>query len=323
MKMSGVNIEENTAVYTAFIDSYDGALRARITEKRVNGSKKNTQESWLTFTDKTVTSQREVHSGSVDYKDARFIDFFADETLNGDVAGLGMHIYSGQNTLIEAAYNMDIKTGSGQYLTINSGGGAAIESTNNILSLRRTSAYTATSGTILTFQSSDKNWQGAVGIWNSERNMHLVMYFGDYIMLRSRVEVRSMDVNGDNYRAMRASAFNTSSSRIYKTNIKNLTFDALKQVNQLKVVEYDLKADLAEGIFTNRQVGFISEENMMIATTDMSAINIYKVTSLNTAAIQILDSKVDTHTDRINLLEIENQYLKQKIKQLEDRLDAA
>ncbi|MGG0284133.1 phage tail protein [Peribacillus butanolivorans] len=313
----------NTAVYTAYIDSYDGALRARITEKRVNGVKKNTQERWLTFTDKTITSQREVHSGSVDYKNARFIDFFADETLNGDVAGLGMHIYSGQNTLIEAYYNMNIKTGSSQYLTINSGGGAAIESTNNILSLRRTSAYTSDSGTILTFQSSDKNWQGAVGIWNSERNMHLVTYFGDYIMLRSRTEVRSMDVDGNNYRSMRASAFNTSSSRKFKTNIEHLTFDPLELVNQLKVVEYDLKADLSEGIFNNRQVGFISEDNPEISTTDMSAINIYKVTSINTAAIQMVDSKVKDHSDRINMLEIENQYLKQKIKQLENRLDAA
>ncbi|MFH0070689.1 phage tail protein [Peribacillus sp. NPDC056705] len=310
----------STAVYTAYIDSYDGALRARITEKRVNGVKKNTQERWLTFTDKTITSQREVHSGSVNYKNARFIDFFADETLNGDVAGLGMHIYSGQNTLIEAAYNMEIKTGSSQYLTINTGGGAAIESTNNILSLRRTSAYTADSGTILTFQSSDKNWQGAVGIWNSERNMHLVTYFGDYIMLRSRVEVRSMDVDGNNYRSMRASAFNTSSSRKFKTNIKDLAINPLELVNQLKVVEYDLKADLSEGIFNNRQVGFISEDNLVIATTDMSAINIYKVTSLNTAALQIVDSKVKKHDDRINMLEIENQFLKQKIAILESKI---
>ncbi|MFF2287302.1 phage tail protein [Peribacillus butanolivorans] len=313
----------NTAVYTAYIDSYDGALRARITEKRVNGVKKNTQERWLTFTDKTITSQREVHSGSVDYKNARFIDFFADETLNGDVAGLGMHIYSGQNTLIEASYNMNIKTGSSQYLTINSGGGAAIESTNNILSLRRTSAYTSDSGTILTFQSSDKNWQGAVGIWNSERNMHLVTYFGEYIMLRSRTEVRSMDVEGNNYRSMRASAFNTSSSRKFKTSIEDLTFDPLELVNQLKVVEYDLKADLSEGIFNNRQVGFISEDSPEISTTDMSAINIYKLTAINTAAIQMVDTKVNDHADRINMLEIENQYLKQKIKHLEDRLDAA
>ncbi|WHY15758.1 phage tail protein [Peribacillus frigoritolerans] len=310
----------STAVYTAYIDSYDGALRARITEKRVNGVKKNTQERWLTFTDKTITSQREVHSGSINYKNARFIDFFADETLNGDVAGLGMHIYSGQNTLMEAAYNMDIKTGSSQYLTINTGGGAAIESTNNILSLRRTSAYTPDSGTILTFQSSDKNWQGAVGIWNSERNMHLVTYFGDYIMLRSRVEVRSMDVDGNNYRSMRASAFNTSSSRKYKTNIKDLTFNPLELVNQLKVVEYDLKSDLSEGIFNNRQVGFISEDNLIIATTDMSAINIYKVTSLNTVAIQMVDSKVKKHDDRINMLEIENHYLKQKIAIFESKI---
>lgn len=310
----------STAVYTAYIDSYDGALRARITEKRVNGVKKNTQERWLTFTDKTITSQREVHSGSINYKNARFIDFFADETLNGDVAGLGMHIYSGQNTLMEAAYNMDIKTGSSQYLTINTGGGAAIESTNNILSLRRTSAYTPDSGTILTFQSSDKNWQGAVGIWNSERNMHLVTYFGDYIMLRSKVEVRSMDVDGNNYRSMRASAFNTSSSRKYKTNIKDLTFNPLELVNQLKVVEYDLKSDLSEGIFNNRQVGFISEDNLIIATTDMSAINIYKVTSLNTVAIQMVDSKVKKHDDRINMLEIENHYLKQKIAIFESKI---
>ncbi|MCK1982237.1 MULTISPECIES: phage tail spike protein [Peribacillus] len=294
----------NTASYTAFIDSYDGALRARITEKRVNGVKKNTQERWLTFTDKTITSQREVHSGSVDYKNARFIDFFADETLNGDVAGLGMHIYSGQNTLIEAAYNMDIKTGANQYLTIDSGGGVAIESNNNILSLRRKTPYTSESGSLLTFQSSDKTWQGAVGIPNDQRNMHVTSYFGDYIILRSSSETHVKDTENNSFMPIRSSEYRNGSSITYKTNIEDLENIGLDIINKLQVKKYVLQSDVDSGVYDNWQVGVISELSPEVATPEGLAVNMYKMLSYSVKAIQEQQSIIDSLEQRVSDLEM-------------------
>lgn len=287
------------AEYTAFIDSYDGALRARITEKKVNGVKVNTLERWLAFTDKTLTTQREVHSGSIDYKGARFIDFYADETLTGDVAGLGMHIYSGQNLTLESLYGMDIKTRDENYVTLTSAGLDIESDSGNSLAIRRKTPYTADSGTMFTFQSSDKTWQGAVGIPNDQRNMHLTSYFGDYVILRSRLETHIKDTDNNSYMPIRSSEYRNGSSITYKTNIEDLENMGLDIINKLQVKRYVLQSDIDSGIYDNWQVGVISELSPEIATPDGLAINMYKMLSYSVKAIQELSEKVDTQQQQL------------------------
>ncbi|MED3650602.1 gp58-like family protein [Heyndrickxia sporothermodurans] len=128
--------------------------------------------------------------------------------------------------------------------------------------------------------------------------------------------------NGGNtgYRPIRASAFNNGSSRKYKTNIELLENVALDIINDLQVVEYDLIDELTNGVHNNRQVGLISEDSPAVATVDGMAINMYKLSAYNTKAIQELDTKVTDITDDVEWLKIENQYLKQKIKSLEEKV---
>ncbi|WP_406846077.1 phage tail spike protein [Bacillus safensis] len=121
------------------------------------------------------------------------------------------------------------------------------------------------------------------------------------------------------YRAIRAAAFNQGSSRQYKTNINPLTDVGLEVIRELRIVEYDLKDDIERNIFDNTQVGLIAEDSPKVSTSDNLAINMYKLSSYNTKAIQELDIKMTSAAEEIEWLKIENQYLRQKIKQLEEK----
>lgn len=308
-----------TATYEAVTESYNGALRSRLISKTYGSTKLTNVTRWLVLSDKTISTQREVHSGSPDYKGARFIDFFADETRTSGVIGQGMHIYSGQNMTIESGYNIDILTPNNNFTTIK-GGGLAVEADGTILALRRRTPFTSSSGAMLAFQSSDQNWQGAIGISNSNRDMHITSYYGSYIFLRSNTETRVVSADANSYKPIRALDFLNMSSIEYKTNIEALGNVGLNVINNLTVVEYDLKEDIKNGIFNNRQVGLIAENSPDVATTDKTAINLYRLTSYNTKAIQELAKLQQDDADRINFLEIENQFLKQKIKALEEKV---
>lgn len=101
-----------TATYVSTFDSYNGAVRIGINSKKGSDGIERvlTGGRALIYTDKTISSQRAIHSGSVDKKGARFIDFFADETLTSDVQGLGFHFYSGQGMTLESHQGMEIRS---------------------------------------------------------------------------------------------------------------------------------------------------------------------------------------------------------------------
>jgi phage minor structural protein len=101
-----------TAEYISTFDSYNGALRIGITSKKGQDGIERilTDGRALIYTDKAISSQRAIHSASVDKKGARFLDFFADETLTSDVQGLGFHMYSGQHILLESHTGMTIRS---------------------------------------------------------------------------------------------------------------------------------------------------------------------------------------------------------------------
>ncbi|MCM2983847.1 gp58-like family protein [Niallia circulans] len=92
------------ATYVSTFDSYNGVVRVGITSKKSGGVERVDSSGGRAtmLTDKGITTQRAVHSGTSDKNGARFIDFFANETINSGVQGLGMHIFSGQDMRIEA-----------------------------------------------------------------------------------------------------------------------------------------------------------------------------------------------------------------------------
>lgn len=106
------------------------------------------------------------------------------------------------------------------------------------------------------------------------------------------------------------------STRRIKDNIIPLANVGLDTVNALTVVEYDLKQNLARGVF-EKQIGFIFEESPSIANNEGESIDLGRVGAINTKAIQELSVFKDDHELRLKALEQENKELKAKIQQLE------
>lgn len=113
------------------------------------------------------------------------------------------------------------------------------------------------------------------------------------------------------YRPIVASAFENGSSITLKTNVEALSIDALEVILNLSVVEYDLIDDVENGVFDNRQVGLISEHSIEVASSDGMAIDLYKLTSYNTKAIQDINTKIDLTREELVL----------KIAELETRIN--
>lgn len=106
------------------------------------------------------------------------------------------------------------------------------------------------------------------------------------------------DQNGNNYYNIRASTFLNASSRKLKTNIEESAQGALKVLNALTIVEYNLKSDLQIGV-ENRQIGLIAEDSLQVASSDGESIDTYRLLSYNTKAIQELSSLQETLEQKI------------------------
>lgn len=123
-----------------------------------------------------------------------------------------------------------------------------------------------------------------------------------YAMVAYDGELRVTDKSGYNdgsmtFRPIVASSFNKVSSLKYKENIKNYEGNALMLLNNLDVVTYDY----ING--EKNELGFISEYSESISTEFNDAIDISKLSSLNTKGIQELDDKYKTLEKRMELLE--------------------
>lgn len=130
--------------------------------------------------------------------------------------------------------------------------------------------------------------------------------------------------NGITYRDIHAANFTRQSTRDAKTNFNTFSQEfnqtALEIISGLKVLAYDLKSDIRDGITDNRQIGFIAEDSPAIASKDGKGIISDVLLSFHTKAIQELDKKVEDTVDRVSFLELENQLLKQKLTQIEESL---
>lgn len=104
--------------------------------------------------------------------------------------------------------------------------------------------------------------------------------------------------NGGNisWKDVAASGFNQVSSFTYKNNIKNYEGDALDIIDGLDVVSFNYKGE-EEG-----KIGFISEYSEAIATKNYDAIDVAKVGTYNTKAIQELHAITKKQAEQITLL---------------------
>ncbi|GIN74038.1 hypothetical protein J14TS2_45130 [Bacillus sp. J14TS2] len=122
----------------------------------------------------------------------------------------------------------------------------------------------------------------------------------------------------DIYRPLKTSKLYETSSEKYKRDIKIFEDSALDMIN--KSIIYDYEKDGSYG----REIGFIIEREMPELLVEGDAIDGYSHRSLNTKAIQELDVKLDTKfydlESRLDEKDLEIQYLRQKITQLEEKV---
>ena len=111
--------------------------------------------------------------------------------------------------------------------------------------------------------------------------------------------VYATNINGDMGTGnFHAKEFKQASSLEFKTNIENVVGIGLKTINDLTVVEYDYIVDVEHGL-QDRQLGFISEYSDSIATKERDAINLYKLSSYLTLAVQELSDELNTLKEKI------------------------
>lgn len=117
------------------------------------------------------------------------------------------------------------------------------------------------------------------------------------------------------YRPLRTSKVYETSSEKYKSDIQVYDKSALSIINESVIYDY-----IKEGS-NQREIGLIIEREMPSCIIDEDAVDGYSMRSLSWKAIQELDVNLTTEItridDKLNKLELENQYMKQKIKQLE------
>lgn len=73
------------------------------------------------------------------------------------------------------------------------------------------------------------------------------------------------------------------------------------------------------GIY-ERKVGVVAEDSPFVATKDGKAVDINKVMYFNLRATQEIYTDLEDTKDKVGVLEIENQILKEQIKELERKI---
>ncbi|GCA53766.1 prophage endopeptidase tail [Sinorhizobium sp. KGO-5] len=322
---------QGEAVYKAYTESWNGVYRSGLINKKAGGKTLTNITRWLSLTDKEITTQREVHSASPDKKGARFIDFFADEEYTSDVYGQGMHIYSGQNLMVESKYRLTLTSSDGWNSRLTNSA-LEIEKDGMGLALRRQTAFGSNAGSggqYISIQSYDGNEHGHVGIISNNRHLSVQSQFGD-VHLRGNA-IRALNSEGSSLQDIYASTFDLSGvgriafdggdtylqgqTGVRFTKYKSGEFvsaqakdfiksssrelktnikeleDGMQAIRRLTPVSFDYKDDLKNGITTG-DIGFIAEDSPDISVLDHKSISVQKIATWAVLGLKEQDKKI-------------------------------
>lgn len=337
---------QGSVTYEAFTESWNGVYRSGLISKQFGNRKLTNIERWLALTDKTITTQREIHSMSPDKRGARFIDFFAEETYSSDVFGQGMHVYSGQDLKIEAGYRLSFESSNSWYTQFLSGGVEVVNDGASLV-LKRQSGFTSQAGIggqYIILQAYDGAEHGHLGILSNNRHLSLKSSFGE-VHLRGN-QVKALNSEGTSLTSITASDFDISGvgrvafengdaylqgqTGVRFTRYKSNTFitaqakdfvkassrylktniedlkDGLETIKKLTPVKYDYISDLQEGN-TDGDIGFIAEDSPSISVNNGKAISVQKIATWAILGIQELSK--------------ENKELQEEIADLKSKFD--
>lgn len=112
-----------------------------------------------------------------------------------------------------------------------------------------------------------------------------------YLQTKDEVRVKNYgsDASATSYKAVRASAFNTSSLAEYKTNIETFEKSALDIIGQSTIYSYNLKGDIETD-----EIGLVIGEGYSIAqeVVNGDGVSQYRMNSISWKAIQELHEKI-------------------------------
>ncbi|WMV75300.1 phage tail spike protein [Geobacillus thermodenitrificans] len=166
------------------------------------------------------------------------------------------------------------------------------------------------------------NWMNATGDINfSNYTGRLVNDSGYGYLQTTGNEYRVTKYKSTTYIPIRAASFPSGSLAEYKQDIHVWEESALEKIRNTTIYEYKLKSEVEQGKDRWRQGLVIGDGyNTPEGVIDGDGVEQYLMNTWSWKAIQELDSKQMNHEDRISWLELENQYLKQKVSQLETRI---
>ena len=201
---------QGLAEYESYTESWNGTYRSGLISKTSGGKTQTDITRWLSLNDKSITTQREIHSASPDKRGARFIDFFAEETYSSDVYGQGMHIYSGQDLKIEAGYRLSFQSSNSWY-TQFVGGGVEADNDGASLILKRQTSFNSEigkGGQYISLQAFDGAEHGHLGILSDNRHLSLKSSFGEVHLRGTQAKV--LNSEGTSLSSITASDFDLS-----------------------------------------------------------------------------------------------------------------
>ena len=148
-----------------------------------------------------------------------------------------------------------------------------------------------------------------------------IAYDSSAVYVQHNTEVRATRYRSTTYVPVRAASFPTGSLAEYKQDIHVWEESALEKIRNATIYEYRLKSEVEAGRERWRQGLVIGDGyNTPEGVVDGDGVEQYLMNAWSWKAIQELDSIQANHGDRIAWLELENQYLKQKNNQLEQRI---
>lgn len=212
------------------------------------------------------------------YGEARVVNY---DDIPGD-GQVGSYRYLPLRASNLFADSLDVNVGTNLYLRTYSNGEVRITNTGS------TSSYRPLRASNLYGDSLDTNSGGSVYIRPSSNGSAHVTATG----------------TTNNYRPIYASEFRNGSSVFYKTNIKDLSVEALPIINNLEIKEFVFQEDVDNGVYDNWQVGLISELSPEASSPDGKSINLYKLVSYSAKAIQ----ELSTENERLKK-EVDDIYL--------------
>ncbi|EPZ0458960.1 phage tail spike protein [Bacillus paranthracis] len=227
---------------------------------------------------------------------------------------------------LDASNNMDILAGGNLFM--KSGGYATLRANNGNVSL--------VSNQAIIFSLNDKNMLDVVATPNAETDLR----FQTVTLRNGSVDgyktLQVKDGTGNSFNAVTASAFQTASKREYKTNIRDVQFDAIEKIMALKIQQYNLKTDVedlyekrmnrVEGdpILTTNDIethyGWIADDENTpgcFVTKEKNAAEIYSSLAIQIKAFQ--EEKLAKDAEIEELIE-ENKQMNRRIEVLEQLL---